>query len=214
MSSAPLLAEAPPAAPSLAKPQTHRRPLRKGLIIGTLLLFLFSILGSAAVLIFSPATLEAMSAIVLPPQPGMIAWNGHDRITVVAMGLTQRTNEPARTDTLLVMDINPSNHHVNMLSVPRDLWVDIPGYGYGKLAIAYELGGPKLAAYTLERDLQIPVDYTMAMTFRGFIKLIDAMGGVDVNVPRELNDPTYPCLTGYAYCPIDIKSAEHTMNAT
>ncbi|HLJ66410.1 MAG TPA: LCP family protein [Chloroflexota bacterium] len=181
-------------------------------MIGTFLFFLLSAVLSAGIVLFCPPVLEAMSSIILPPQPGMVPWNGHDRITVVAMGLTQRTTEPARTDTLLVMDIDPSTHHVSMLSVPRDLWVDIPGYGQGKLAIAYELGGPKLAAYTLERDLQIPVDYTMAMTFRGFIKLIDAMGGVDVNVPRELNDPTYPCLTGYAYCPIDIKSGEQHMD--
>src|SRR5947209_16225404 len=102
------------------------------------------------------------------------------------MGLTQRTTEPARTDTMLVMDIDPPHHRINMLSVPRDLWVNIPGYGYGKLATTYEVGGSRLAAYTLEKDFNIPVDYTIAMTFRGFIKLIDAMGGVNVNVPQEL----------------------------
>jgi len=156
--------------------------------------------------------LEAMSAMVLKPQPGAIPWNGHDRITVVAMGLTQRTTEPARTDTLLVMDIDPSRHHVNMLSVPRDLWVNIPTYGPGKLAIAYELGGPKLAAYTLEHELGIPVDYTVALTFHRFADIVNAMGGVTVDVPQELQDPTYPCLVGYAYCPIDIKAGRQHMN--
>src|SRR5438477_11436557 len=50
------------------------------------------------------------------------------------------------------------------------------------------------------------------MTFRGFMNLIDAMGGVDVNVPQELNDPTYPCLVGFDYCPIDIKPGTQHMN--
>jgi LCP family protein required for cell wall assembly len=185
---------------------------RKRIFLLGLVLFLLSIVSSVAVLIYSPAVLEAMSAMILKPQPGTVPWNGHDRITLVAMGLTQRTTEPARTDTLLVIGFDPANHRINELSVPRDLWVDIPGYGYGKLAIAYELGGPKLAAYTLERNFGIPVDYTAAMTFRGFIKLIDAMGGVTVNVPQELNDPTYPCLTGNAYCPIDIKPGPQHMD--
>lgn len=131
---------------------------------------------------------------------------------MVAMGLTQRTTEPARTDTLLVMDIDPKAHRINMLSVPRDLWVNIPGYGQGKLAIAYEIGGSKLAAYTLEHELGIPVDYTLAMTFRGFMNVVDAMGGVTVNVPHELKDPLYPCLVGNAYCPIDIKPGAQHMN--
>jgi LCP family protein required for cell wall assembly len=182
-----------------------------------MLSFVVTLVLAAAVLVFSPTVLESVSAMILRPQPGAIPWNGHDRITVVAMGLTQRTTEPARTDTLLAMDIDPSTHHINMLSVPRDLWVNIPGSSAQseKLADAYAFGGPKLSAYTLERDLGIPVDYTVAMTFRGFMNLINAMGGVDVNVPQELNDPTYPCLVGFDYCPIDIKpGVQHMSGAT
>ena len=188
-----------------------------------MLALILSLALSMGVLLLSPQVLEGMSAIFLKPQSGVIPWNGHDRITILAMGLTQRTTEPARTDTLLVMDVDPSQHRVSMLSVPRDLWVDIPGAGSNKLADAYEIGdasggrmaGSRLAAYTVERDLGIPVDYTMALTFPGFIKIVDAMGGVTVNVPQELNDPTYPCLVGTAYCPIDIKPGiQHMSGAT
>jgi LCP family protein required for cell wall assembly len=175
---------------------------------------LLSIVLSVGVLLFDPRVLEALSAVALKPQPGLVPWNGHDRITVVAMGLTQRTTEPARTDTLLVIDIDPAHHRVNELSVPRDLWVNIPGYGEGKLAIAYEVGGPRLAAYTLERDLNIPVDYSVALTFKSFTRLVNAMGGVTVNVPQELKDPTYPCLVGYDYCPIDIKPGVQHMDGS
>lgn len=207
-SPAPDLDDFPP--PPLRRRTVRRRRARPLVLASLALLLLFFVAGG--ILLFCPPVLEAMSALVLKPQPGVIAWNGRDRITVVAMGLTQRTTEPARTDTLLAMDIDPAHHHINMLSVPRDLWVNIPGYGQGKLAIAYEVGGPKLAAYTLERELGIPVDYTVAMTFRGFTKLIDAMGGVDVKVPQELQDPTYPCLVGYDYCPIDIKAGQQHMD--
>jgi anionic cell wall polymer biosynthesis LytR-Cps2A-Psr (LCP) family protein len=58
------------------------------------------------------------------------------------------------------------------------------------------------------------VDYTIALTFRGFMRIVDAMGGVTVDVPQELNDPTYPCLTGYDYCPIDIKPGVQHMDGT
>jgi len=201
-----------PSIPSAFKPAARRRP-RRVFVLAPLVLVL-SLALSGGILLLCPPVLEAMSAVFLKPQPGAVPWNGHDRITVVAMGLTQRTTEPARTDTILVMDIDPPNHRVNMLSVPRDLWVTIPGYsqGKGKLAIAYAIGGPKLTAYTLEHELGIPVDYTIALTFRGFTKIVDAMGGVTVNVPQELKDDTYPCLTGYSYCPIDIKPGKQHMD--
>lgn len=203
-----------PPSPSISPDPTPaiRRPRRLRFAVLSALIVLLTLVLSIGILLYSPPVLEAMSAIVLKPQPGLVPWNGRDRITVVAMGLTQRTTEPARTDTVLAIDIDPAHHRISMLSVPRDLWVNIPGYGQGKLAIAYEVGGPRLTAYTLEHELGIPVDYTVAMTFRGFTRLVNAMGGVNVNVPQELNDPTYPCLTGYDYCPIDIKAGEQHMN--
>jgi anionic cell wall polymer biosynthesis LytR-Cps2A-Psr (LCP) family protein len=112
---------------SIPTARPRRRRLRFFLL--GLVLFLLSIIGSAAVLIYSPAVLEAMSTMILKPQPGVVPWNGQDRITLIAMGLTQRTTEPARTDTILAIDIDPATHRINELSVPRDLWVDIPGYG-------------------------------------------------------------------------------------
>lgn len=198
---------------TVRSPKPH--PRRSWFLPKVIGLFFLAIVASGLVLVFCPPVLEGVSAVVLKPKPGTIPWNGHDRITLVAMGLTQRTTEPARTDTLLVMDIDPAHHRINMLSVPRDLWVNIPGYGQGKLAIAYEIGGPRLAAYTLEHEYGIPVDYYAALTFRGFTQIVDAMGGITVNVPQELKDPTYPCLVGYAYCPIDIKpGTQHMDGAT
>ena len=141
-----------PAHPGTSKPRRTRAFLLAGLLL------VLAVGTSLAVLLLYPPVLEAMSAVVVKPQSGTVPWNGHDRITIVAMGLTQRTTEPARTDTLLAMDVDPGNHRVSMLSVPRDLWVNIPGYGPGKLAIAHEIGGRKLAAYTLEHELGIPVD--------------------------------------------------------
>jgi anionic cell wall polymer biosynthesis LytR-Cps2A-Psr (LCP) family protein len=107
-------------------------------------------------IIESPTLTRSFSSVIFKPQVGAIQWNGADRITVAMLGLTQRTTEPARTDTLLLMDIDPSHHVIHMLSVPRDLWVDIPGYGYGKLAIPYEIGGARLTAIPSSVILEFP----------------------------------------------------------
>src|SRR5919199_1340021 len=92
------------------------RPRRARLLVRTLLVFLLALVMSGGILVFCPPALEAMSAMVVKPQRGAVPWNGRDRVTLVAMGLTQRTTEPARTDTLLVIDIDPPNHRVSMLS--------------------------------------------------------------------------------------------------
>lgn len=69
-------------------------------------------------IIGSPTLTRSLSAIILKPQAGATQWNGADRITVAMLGLTQRTTEPARTDTLLLMDVDPSHRVIHMLSVP------------------------------------------------------------------------------------------------
>jgi LCP family protein required for cell wall assembly len=192
----------------------RRRRWRRLLLmsLAVLLTLIAALACTAAVLFEDPAALQAASARFLPPQPGAVAWDGSSRVVVAFFGLTQRTTEPARTDTILILTLDPRRHQASLLSVPRDLWVDIPGYGYGKLAIAYEVGGPRLATYTLQRDLGIPVQYYVALTFRGFSQLVDALGGVTIDVPQELQDPTYPCLTTTAYCPIDIKPGTQHMD--
>ena len=196
------------------KRKRRRRRLLTALLIALVLVLVLPA-TAMAVLLEDPDALQAVSAALLPPQPGAQPWDGRSRVVVAVFGLTQRTTEPARTDTILVLTLDPSQHRASLLSVPRDLWVDIPGYGMGKLAIAYEVGGPRLAVYTLQRDLGLPVQYYIALTFRGFTHFIDALGGVTVDVPQELNDPLYPCLTTTAYCPIDIKAGiQHLDGAT
>jgi LCP family protein required for cell wall assembly len=191
----------------------RRRVLRAVALVLVLLVVLPA--GALAVLLENPEALQAVSALVVPPQPGAQPWDGRSRVVVALFGLTQRTTEPARTDTILILTLDPQQRRASLLSVPRDLWVSIPGYGAGKLAIAYEVGGPRLAVYTLQRDLGIPVQYYVALTFHSFTHLVDALGGVTIDVPQELKDPLYPCLTTTAYCPLDLKAGvQHLDGAT
>ena len=132
---------------------------------------------------------------------------GGSRINVLVMGLDRRPRErdaPARTDTMFVLTIDPHSKTAGILGIPRDLWVEIPtkdGTGYLKERINgayvlgevnnYDGGGPGLAIATVEHTLGIKVDHYMVIDFEGFREVIDALGGIEVDVPTYLRDDLY-----------------------
>ena len=94
--------------------------------------------------------------------------------------------EIGRTDTMILLNINNNNFKVNMLSIPRDTVVEIPGYGWQKINSAYFLGGPALAKETVEKFLGAPVNNYIILNTRALIKLINLMGGIRVYVDRDM----------------------------
>jgi LCP family protein required for cell wall assembly len=102
------------------------------------------------------------------------------------------------------------------ISVPRDLRVDIPGYGYAKINEANALGGSALARQVVSTTLGIPIDYVVTADFTSLEDLVNAVGGIDVNVTSELSDPEYPCsYNQYLSCGLDIKPGlQHMDGAT
>ena len=139
--------------------------------------------GSAAL---APAELEKSTA-----EP----WNGVSRVTLLIMGVDYRDwekKETPRSDTMILLTLDPVTKTAGMLSVPRDLWVNIPNFGFHKINEAYFLGesnrlpggGPQLATDAIEQLLGVPVNYYAQVDFTAFIKLIDIIGGVPV-IPTE-----------------------------
>lgn len=134
------------------------------------------------------------------PQP----WDGANRVNILLMGLDLRDWEgegPSRTDTMLLFTFDPVSHSAGMLSIPRDLWVNIPGFEYGKINTAYYLGdaydvpggGPGLAIETVEELLGIPINYYAQIDFGAFERLVDEIGGIEINIPEEITvDPLGP----------------------
>ena len=134
-----------------------------------------------------------------PPEP----WDGGSRVTILVMGLDYRdwaTGEgPPRTDTMILLTIDPLSMTAGMLNIPRDLWVSIPGYDYGKINTAYTLGetyqvppygGPTLAMETVEALLGVEIDYYAQIDFYAFERFIDELGGIWVDIPAEIKvDP-------------------------
>jgi polyisoprenyl-teichoic acid--peptidoglycan teichoic acid transferase len=125
------------------------------------------------------------------------------RVTVLLLGLDQRDDErgnASRSDTMIVATMDPATKSGGMMSIPRDLWVAIPGYRDNKINVAHFLGdneklpggGPALAKKTVELNFGIQVHYFLRVNFRGFEKLIDTLGGIDVDVPKYLVDYEYP----------------------
>ena len=99
--------------------------------------------------------------------------------------------------TLIVLTIDPSTKDVSMLSLPRDTWLNVPGYGMHKLDQAYLLGGggPQGVALTMEtihQDFGIYIDHYAWVGLDGFIKVIDTVGGVDIDTIHPITDDLYP----------------------
>jgi LCP family protein required for cell wall assembly len=136
------------------------------------------------------------------PRPDLPVWEKKERVNILLLGIDKREGEhgPWRTDTVILGTIDPQSKTAGMLSIPRDLWVPIPGYGENRINSAnfigdrdrYPGGGPALAVKTLEYNFGVSVHYYVLIDFDGFEKIIDTIGGVDVNVERTLHDERYP----------------------
>jgi polyisoprenyl-teichoic acid--peptidoglycan teichoic acid transferase len=97
--------------------------------------------------------------------------------------------EAARADTIIVARVDPAERRVWMLSVPRDARVEIPGHGTSKVNAATALGGPALMIDTVEEYLDMPIHHYMEVDFSGFQGIVDAMGGIYIDVDVEIDDP-------------------------
>ncbi len=132
--------------------------------------------------------------VELPPP-----WDGGSRVTVLVIGLDYRdwqAGEGApRSDTMIVLTIDPVSKTAGMMTIPRDLWVNIPGFGYGKINTAYSLGegsklpggGPGLAAKTIENVIGVPITYYAQVDFSTFEAFIDAIGGIKITPPETID---------------------------
>ena len=120
----------------------------------------------------------------LTPDDGWIWRKG---TTVLLLGVDSKAGEPARSDTILLLHFDPSKHLVNQLSVPRDTRVELPGRGYDKINSAMFWGGPSLAVQTVKKYLGIPINHVMVVNFQGFPRLVNAVGGVDMYVPKTIS---------------------------
>lgn len=110
-----------------------------------------------------------------------VAFKEKDPFSVLMLGVDEREGDRGRSDTIIVLTVNPSNNSVKMLSIPRDTRTEIVGKGkQDKINHAYAFGGVPMAMDTVENFLDIPIDYYMQVNMEGFQDIVDAVGGVTV----------------------------------
>jgi LCP family protein required for cell wall assembly len=130
-------------------------------------------------------------------------WNGKTSLTILVVGLDRRPDGgDQNADVIMIAQLDLVNKTVRAVSLPRDLLVQIPGIGYDKINSAYNYGikanpndsvaGVAMVRDTVEYNFGIPIDEYVLVDFNGFKKVIDATGGIDVNVPYDIVDDEYP----------------------
>ena len=151
--------------------------------------------------LFTPAVAELLPPVNTPsptltPRPAFPVSIPNNYVNIVLLGSDKRPGSGAwRTDSMIIVSVDTSSNVVRLLSLPRDLWVYIPGHGYNRINTADLWGeldkrgtGPDRVKQTIHYNLGIPIHYYVRVDFKGFIKIIDAVGGVDVDVECPLPD--------------------------
>lgn len=143
-----------------------------------------------------------------------------ERVNILLLGVDRRPDEKfSRTDTMILVTVDPNTKTAGMLSIPRDLWVSIPGYDEDRINKAYFLAqrdnypgsGPALAMRTVQYNLGVPVHFYAQIDFEGFRQIVDTLGGIDIYVPETIDDPKFPD-NNYGYDPFYIEAGQHSLD--
>lgn len=114
-----------------------------------------------------------------------------ERVHVLVFGTDEEIDRVGRTDTIMLVSFDPRSGDAGVLSIPRDTRVEIPGRGFQRINVAHALGGPELLLRTVEQLLGVPVHHYVAVNFTGFERFIDALGGIEVYIPRPMKYDDY-----------------------
>jgi LCP family protein required for cell wall assembly len=172
-------------------------------ILGVILFFaLWAVLGYLSV---SSGVSDANARLPKNVRPTLAPDNGlliSNSTTILLLGTDHATGKGSQgrgtdqhSDSMTLLHTDPGHHRLYYLSIPRDLRVNIPGYGYQKINAAMQFGGPRLAVRTLDTLLgkALPINHIVIVDFNQFEKLIDAVGGITVNVPQNILSNRFDC---------------------
>ena len=170
------------------------------------------ILSAIALGWFGIHTLRGVSSKPFDPAGLSADNNGRTNVLILGKGDPGHAGQEL-SDSIMVVSFNKTTKQVATISIPRDTEANIPGYGYRKINNANALGGSELATQTVSEFLDLPIDYTVVTNFSGLSKLVDAVGGIDVDVKEALIDNEYPCADNeYRSCGINIQPGVQRMD--
>ncbi|MCL4544085.1 MAG: LCP family protein [Chloroflexi bacterium] len=158
--------------------------------------------SSSATAVAIDATSSTLTPLPSPTPTPLPTLSGRHRINVLLLGsdTDAKFGKNIITQIMIVASIDPVHHTIEMLSIPRDFWVPIPGHGMDKIQIAYAYGqndhphggGIALARQTVEDDFGIPIDHYAWVGLAGFIRIINTAGGINIDVIHPILDDNYP----------------------
>jgi LCP family protein required for cell wall assembly len=184
--------------PKPSRRRRARRWLRVGLVVLLVLLLATAVWGLLGYLAFRSGVkdanerLDSRAYAALAPQDGLMLSNPS---TILVLGTDEGPNRegPFRSDAIMIVRTDPDEHRIALLSIPRDLRVEIPGRGPDKVNAAYAYGGPTLAIRTVQRLTGIQPNHVIVVNFSKFREVIDTLGGITVNVPDRILSNKFAC---------------------
>ncbi|MDE2776452.1 MAG: LCP family protein [Chloroflexota bacterium] len=149
-------------------------------------------------------------------------WDGKSRFTIIIGGLDSRPDqegEPVRTDSLMLVSIDPASNGIGVLSIPRDLWVRIPEQeNHDRINRAYFIGesratgyGPRLLQQTVSWNLGMRIHNYVLIDFQAVINIVDHLGGIEISIDYEINDQRFPDMN-YGYDPFYLPAGSHLLD--
>jgi LCP family protein required for cell wall assembly len=190
--------------PPFLKRVPWRRTIAIGLVVVLALVVLWGVFGYLA---FSKGVHDANKRLPraakaqLTPKSGLLV---STPTTILLLGtdsaaIASRAGDH-HSDSIMIVRTDPKHHRLSYLSIPRDLYIDIPGVGNAKINAAYQAGGPALAIKTIHDYTGVPINHVVVVDFNSFEQLIDAEGGITVNVPERILSNKFDCPYSAARC--------------
>lgn len=166
--------------PPPLRPTRPKKRIWPFVVLGTIFIF---VLAAIAGVFFAESSLLDKRSDTQQKEELLTA---KDKATIMIMGVDERADDVGRSDTLMVATIDPAKKETALLSIPRDTRVAIPRNGYDKINAAYAYGGEKLTQRTVEDFLGIRIDHYIIVNIHAFQKIVDAIGGIDIDVEKRM----------------------------
>ncbi len=168
------------------------RKIRWGRVVGALLIIGIFTVGLFTVFHYIEGTYQAFNQPFKKAEAESFQGekNTQEAVNVLLLGSDSRGEKAARTDSIMVAHYNPKTHKVKLVSLMRDMYVNIPGHGQQKLNAAYSFGGPELLRKTINMNFDLDIHHYAVVDFKGFVKAVDLLvpKGIQVDIPYEMSD--------------------------